>query len=135
MNRLGQFSRSIGVGAVATVVDLVLLIVLIEAVSLSPVEANVPALGIGLAIQFFGNKFFAFEDHSRSYAKQGAQFALVEAGSLTLNAFLFHLIMTWASLPYAVVRLVCSAIIYIGFSYPLWRRVFRPTPRHTGVLS
>jgi putative flippase GtrA len=124
-----EMLRSGGVGVVATVVDLVLLVTLTEVVGLSPMAANLPALSGGLLVQFFGNKFFAFGDHSRDYARQGAQFALVEAGAFSLNALLFHVALSLTLLPYAAVRVVCSAVVYLGYSFPLWRWIFKPRPR------
>ena len=48
MTKYKEMLRSGGVGVVATVVDLVLLIMLTEAAGMSPMEANLPALSGGL---------------------------------------------------------------------------------------
>lgn len=134
--RLKQFIRSAGVGVIATIADVALLAGLVEFCRLSPEGANVPALAGGLAVQFFGNKYFAFGDRSRNFLRQGTLFALVEAGALTLNAASFHAVVSMTDVPYAFARLACSGVVYLVYSFPLWRLVFKPTvKRPTGVTS
>ena len=115
-------------GGLATLLDLFALFVLVRLVGLPAAVANVPALLLGVGAQFVGNKYFAFQDPSRAILKQGAQFALVEAGALFLNAALFHVLVSFTPVPYLAARLVASAVVYFGFSYPLWRRIFRVAP-------
>jgi putative flippase GtrA len=125
--------RSLGVGALATVVDLVALWLLVEVAGLAPWLANVPALGAGLLVQFAGNKYLAFGDRSRALLRQGSQFALVEVGALGLNALGFHLAVTLLACPYLLARLSCSAVVYVAYSFPLWGRIF--THRSPNGLS
>ena len=66
MNRLWVLFRSALVGLVATVSDLGTLVLLIHVAGLSKRAANVPSLVPGLAVQFVGNKFFAFEDRRKA---------------------------------------------------------------------
>lgn len=116
---------SVAVGALATLVDLVVLGVAVEQLGVDPRIANVPALLFGLLVQFFGNKFWAFQDHSRAWFRQGSAFLMVEAGALLLSATLFHLVVGSQLLPYLPARLLVQALVYVGFSMPLWRRIFR----------
>lgn len=113
------------VGLAATAADLLALTFLVEVLGLPATVANVPALLVGIAVQFFGNKHLAFRDRSRDYLRQGSQFVAVEIGALLLNAALFHLLVTTTPLPYWLARTVGQAGVYFGFSYPLWRHVFR----------
>lgn len=116
--------RSAGVGVVATVVDLAALWLLVSGVGLSPLVANVPALSAGLVVQFFGNKRFAFRDRSPRIVRQGALFLLVEAGAFALNALAFDFLVRCLGMGWAPARLLGSAAVYLGFSFPLWRFVF-----------
>lgn len=116
---------SVAVGALATLVDLVALGVAVEQLGVDPRIANVPALLLGLLVQFFGNKFWAFQDHSRAWLRQGGAFVLVEAGALLLSATLFHLVIGTGLLPYLPARLLVQAVVYLSFSMPLWKRIFR----------
>lgn len=116
---------SVAVGALATLVDLLVLGVAVEQLGVDPRIANVPALLLGLLVQFFGNKFFAFQDHSRAWVRQGSAFLLVEAGAFFLSAALFHGVVGSQLLPYLPARLLVQALVYLGFSMPLWKRIFR----------
>lgn len=114
---------SIGVGAVATLVDLVVLTLLVEVVGLPPAAANVPALALGLVTQFVGNKWLAFRDPSHAWLQQGAAFLAVEAGAFLLNALGFAAALA-LSVPYLPARILSQALVYLGFSLPCWRRIF-----------
>lgn len=124
-----KLARSGLVGVAATLTDLLALFLLVDGLGIDPVWANVPALALGLAIQFVGNKYFAFGDYSPDVVRQGGWFALVEAGALGLNALAFHLLVVLAAVPYLAARVVASATVYFVYSYPLWGLIFRPTPR------
>jgi putative flippase GtrA len=119
--------RSAAVGAAATVVDLTLLAFLVSGLGLSPLAANVPSLLGGVLAQFFGNKYLAFQDHRPELLRQGLLFGLVEVGALSLNAAGFHLLVSATAVGYLPARLLVSALVYFAFSYPLWRRIFRPS--------
>src|SRR5205085_2225688 len=112
-------------GVVASATDLLCLTLLVEVAGVGERIANVPALAAGMVVQFLGNKYFAFEDSSSSFAKQGALFALVEAAAMFLNGFFFDRIAALEALPYPVLRLLVQAFVYFGFSLPLWSRIFQ----------
>jgi putative flippase GtrA len=124
----GTLTRSAGVGVVASVLDLLLLWVFVDLVGLAPAVANLPALLAGLVAQFAGNKWLAFRDRSPNLARQGAQFAIVEAGALGLNAVGFHLMVTLMHVPYLPARILVSTVVYFGWSYGLWARIFDRGP-------
>jgi putative flippase GtrA len=110
----------------ATLADLGTLAMLVSILHVDPRAANVPALLAGAAVQFFANRHFVFDAREGSLAKQATLFVLVESMALVLNGLLFHHAMRIAPPAlYAVARLVTSNLVYLGFSYPLWRFVFR----------
>jgi len=125
-SKLQQFIRSIAVGGVATAADLVAIVLLVEGLGVSPLAGNLPALVLGLAVQFFGNKYFAFGDRSRRWVRQGSAFLAVEVGALALNAIAFHIAVSLFAAPYLAARLLCSLLVYVAYSFPLWRLVFQP---------
>ncbi|MEZ4222988.1 MAG: GtrA family protein [Polyangiaceae bacterium] len=119
--------RSSAVGLLATVTDLVVLVLLVSGAGIDVRIASVPALTLGIAVQFVGNKLFAFEDRSQEWARQGAQFLLVEALGFSANLVLFDLIVSRTHLPYLPVRLLTTSLVYFGICLPLWSRIFKPT--------
>jgi len=127
-DRLLCLIRGAGVGVAATVVDLVVLAVLVELVGLAPTVANVPALIAGAAVQFVGCRHLVFRASAGSLARQLVGFAVTEAGTLVLNGVAFHLLVTLSPVPYALARPFGTFLVFVGFSYPLWRLVFRTRP-------
>lgn len=116
--------RSLLVGVAATAVDLSILAVMVELLHQTPAAANLPALLGGALVQFLGTKYFAFEDRSSALLRQGTLFSFVELAALGLNALLFVLATRIPWIPYPVARVVVQALVYFGFSLPLWRRIF-----------
>ncbi|MCI0463840.1 MAG: GtrA family protein [Gemmataceae bacterium] len=133
-SRIATLCRSCAVGVVATAVDLGSLFLLVHVFGCPAELANVPTLIPGLLVQFFGNKFFAFRDHSPQLRRQGSLFALVEAGAFVLNVIVFHLIVTLTAVHYLAARMLGTGLVYLGFSFPLWGLIFRETP-HVGASA
>lgn len=128
-----QTLKSMAIGLLATTADL-LSLWLLTAVGVSARVANVPTLLFGAAIQFFGNKYLAFEDRSPKLLEQGARFTLVEIGALVLNALLFHLVVSFSTFPIGLARVLIGGGIYLLFSLPLWRcLVFSPARPRGGT--
>lgn len=136
---MGTLIRSLLVGVAATVVDVAALFLLVRVLGLHPTAANVPALLLGVTLQFLGNKLWAFQDRSRAYVRQGSLFALVEAGTFVLNALAYHVFVAWMGIDYLLARPLGTFLVYAGFSYPLWARIFRAperaAPRPAGLIS
>lgn len=125
---VATFVRSVLTGAAATVVDLAVLAVAIGLIGLSARAANLPALLAGAVIQFVGSRHYAFDAAHGSLRRQLMWFTLVEVGALALNALGYDLVAQLApldALGAVIVRLGVSSIVFVGFSYPLWRRVFK----------
>ena len=125
--------RALLAGGAATLADIAVLALLVSAVGLAPRVASIPALVVGGFVNFLGNRHFAFRATSGSLAKQAVLYAVVELAALAANGVLFDVVMrvlppglAWAYVP---VRLVTSHVIFLAWSYPLWRLVFRvPRP-------
>ena len=119
--------RSSVVGMVATLTDLGALTILVELGRLPARTASLPALILGVAIQFVGNKLFAFRDRSPAWLEQAVAFALVETLGVVANFLLFDLAMAFGKLPYLPVRMATTSVVYFGVCLPLWGRIFAPT--------
>jgi putative flippase GtrA len=127
---LGRFARSAGAGALASVVDLVTLTALVSWAGLSPRAASVPALVVGAIVMFFGQKHWAFRSQPGRTGREAALFALVQIGGLALTAILYELVMR--TVPgvtryYVAARLVTTNVVWVGYSFPLWHLVFKPS--------
>ena len=135
--RLARFARSALAGGLATLVDLGVLGLLVSGFGVPARVANVPALVAGGVVNFVGNRTYAFRA-TGDLARQAALYTLVEIVALALNGILFELGMRALAAgacagafagAYLPLRLVTSNLVFVFFSYPLWRRVFRaPAP-------
>jgi putative flippase GtrA len=122
-----ELARSLLAGGAATLSDLVVLTILVSLLHWSPRDANLPALLIGGVVNFFGNRNFAFRAQGDLH-RHVIGYTLVEIVALALNGFLydgFLRAIPGAAHLYWLVRLATSNVVFLCWSYPLWRRVFR----------
>jgi len=112
------------VGVVATALDFFVLVLLVSGLGVPPRSASLPALALGVAAQFVGNKWLAFRDRSPHWLRQASCFLLIEVLGFTCNAFCFDRLLVLSHLPYAVCRVLSTAAVYFGVCLPLWSRLF-----------
>lgn len=121
--------RSAVAGGAATFSDLLVLFIGIHVLGLSVRVASLPALLAGGVVNFFGNRHFAFRAQSGSFERQALLYALTEAVALALNGVLYDVAVR-ALHPTAtgvfLVRLATQNAVFLLWSFPVWRHVFRP---------
>jgi putative flippase GtrA len=130
--KLFRLLRAAVAGAAATASDLATLTLLVSVLHVSPRLANVPALFVGGIVNFVGNRHYAFRAACGHLGKQAVGYTVVEVTALALNGFLYDTVLRsfpGASHVYWLVRLATSHAVFLAWSYPLWRRVFRVRPR------
>lgn len=122
-----RFLRAGIAGSAATLVDLGVLSLLVQIGHWDPRTASIPALLAGGIANFLGNRHFAFRAAQGSVARQALLYTVVEVIALALNGVLYDTAlrtMPVAAHGYWAVRLVTSHLVFVCWSYPLWRRVF-----------
>ncbi len=125
--RLARFLRAGIAGALATLVDVATLAILVSGFHVDARAASVPALIAGGLANFVGNRHFAFRAREGSLVRQAVLYTLVEVFALAANALLYDAVLrTWPQTTHAywLVRLATSHLVFLAWSYPLWRRVF-----------
>jgi putative flippase GtrA len=120
---------SVLVGLLASVADWFTLVLCVH-VGVPQRYAIVPAFCVGTAVQFVGNRRYAFgwrgvQDRALVH-RQVLLFLLTESVALVLNAVVYNLLRESGRVDYRLSRPIASLLVYAGFSYPLWRRVFAP---------
>jgi putative flippase GtrA len=123
--RLLVLVRSMLAGGVATVVDMATLALLVSVLEVPARVASVPALLLGGATNFFGNRHFAFRATAGNAGRQAVLYGFVFVVTLALTALFFDLAIRAGFGPYWLVRLVVSNLVYLGWSFPMFRLVFR----------
>lgn len=119
--------RSAFAGGAATAVDLLVLFVGIHVFGGAPRVASLPALLAGGAVNFYGNRR-AFRATGGAVERQATLFVLSELVTLALNGMLYDLAArTMHPAPAAAIaiRLVTQNMVFLAWSFPIWRLVFR----------
>lgn len=124
--KLLRTARSMLVGGVSTVVDLVVLATLVSLFGAPLRLASPIALGLGIVCQFVGNKLFAFHDRRPRWATQAALFLAVEALGFITNLIVFDVAVRALPIPYLVTRVLTQSFVYFAICLPLWARIFTP---------
>jgi putative flippase GtrA len=119
-----SFSRSALVGLAATVLDFGVLSLLVTGLGVPARLASLPALALGICVQFVGNKWLAFRDPSPEWLRQAGLFLAVEGLGLLANLVVFDRLLVWTPLPYLVCRVVSTSLVYFALCLPLWARIF-----------
>ena len=125
--KIAQLFRAGVAGIAATGSDLATLAVLVSVLHVDARIASVPALVVGGVVNFLGNRHFAFRAGHGHAGRQAAGYTAVEIVALALNGLLYDTVLRLvpAARPvYWLVRLITSHAVFLGWSYPLWRRVF-----------
>lgn len=121
-----RLAKSVITGGLASVVDMAVLVALVEFCSVTPEVANLPSLVLGSFIQFWGNRHFAFGVTTREGMRRHlVQFVIVEIISFALNAIGYWAILKWTGIHYAIARPIVIAVVYVGFSFPAWGKIFK----------
>ena len=132
LSGLRRLLRASVAGLAATASDMATLYLLVTFGHLHPRTANVPALLLGAFVNFVLNRRYAFRARAGSAAKQALGYSAVELIALAMNGALYEAVLRF--LPgtepfYALLRLATTCVVFLCWSYPLWRRVFRVPPR------
>jgi putative flippase GtrA len=131
LRKLAQLLRAGIAGLAATGSDLATLAVLVSVLHVDPRLASLPALVVGGVVNFVGNRHFAFRAKDGHLGKQAAGYVAVEVVALALNGLLYDTVLRavpGAAHVYWLVRLATSHLVFLAWSYPLWRLVFRVRP-------
>ncbi len=127
LRELATLARSMLASGAATLTDLGVLALLASVLHLGPRVASVPALVVAGVVNFVANRRFAFGVRGGDVKRHAMMFAAVQAVTIALNAIAFDVAMrAIGSTPYYwAVRLVVSNVVYLAWSFPMFRRIFR----------
>jgi len=132
LSRLFELLRAGAAGIAATAVDVGTLAFLVSVMHVDARVASIPALVAGGVANFVGNRHFAFRAKSGDLARQAIGYTAVEIVALALNGVIYDFVLRSfpvATHAYWAVRLVTSHLVFLAWSYPLWRRVFAAKER------
>src|ERR1051325_1273481 len=112
-------------GGCATAVDVATLVLLVEHGTPVALAAFV-ACAAGAVVCFTMNKYIAFRDRSPVTWQQLGRFGIVAVATALLMAVAMEVVAVKLGVPYLVAKVICSAAIFVAWTYPAQRRlVFR----------
>ena len=113
-------------GIAATATDVSLLVLLVKHVGMAVAPATFLSAAAGAAVGFTLNKYIAFRDRSRITVQQVGRFGVVAVATALLMALLMQLIAVKLGAPLLAAKIICSALVFLAWTYPAQRRlVFR----------
>jgi putative flippase GtrA len=120
-----MFTAGLG-GVASTTVDVIALLLLVKHGTPVAAAAFIAAAS-GAMVGFTMNKYIAFRDRSPVTLQQLGRFACVAVATALLMAMCMQLVAVKLGAPVLVAKLVCSALIFVAWTYPAQRRlVFKP---------
>jgi putative flippase GtrA len=105
----------------ATLMDFLTTIFLVEVAKLHYVEATVIGAIAGAFTNFFLNKYWSFESGSSGLKHQGLRYFLVWIGSVLLNTLGIYILTGSTGLSYIVSKIIVAIVVGIAFNYTLQR--------------
>lgn len=109
-------------GASATAVDVGALVLLVEHGTPVALAAFVAAAA-GAVVAFTVNKYIAFGDRTPITWQQLGRFGFVAVATALLMAFAMELFAVKLRVPYLVAKVICSALVFLAWTYPAQRRL------------
>jgi len=125
---LRQWLRHNATAIVATAVDYVVMIVLVEVAGMGPVPATAVGAFAGAVTSFTMGRHFTYRVADVPARAQIWRYALVSAASLGLNAGGEYLFFHVVGLQYLVARVITSIIVNNAWNYPMQRFFVFSTP-------
>jgi putative flippase GtrA len=113
-------------GVIATAIDFVMLLILVELFELRVVLAVFLAASSGAMASFVVNKFWAFGDASRISLPQVASFIGVALGSAFGVSLVVQVLSVHLGLPYLLAKSIGAVLLFAGWTYPVQSRVVFP---------
>lgn len=119
-------TRSLAVGAVATAIDVCILLACIAWFGMSnPIAAMVGVL-FGSTFTFFANKYFAFRDHNPGVAPQAAKFVLATGVGMLVHAQFVYLFADRLGFPVVMAKFGADILVFTVGQMLVMRYVIFP---------
>lgn len=107
---LGQLSRFAGVGAMSTLVHVLVALCAASLLGFAPQMANLSGFIAAVSFSYFGHGYFTFEADVK-HRLHGPRFFSVAALGLGVSSTLTHVITAWMGLPFVVAMGVVAVAV------------------------
>ena len=115
-------------GVIATAIDVVCLVVLVEMFGVYVTVAAFLAATAGAVANFLVNKFWAFRDPTPIDVRQVASYGLVSLTTACFMALSVHVFAVLIGFPYLAAKALAAVMVFLLWSYPAQSRLVFPEP-------
>ncbi|MCI0670784.1 MAG: GtrA family protein [Myxococcaceae bacterium] len=105
-------TRSLAVGAVATVLDIVVLVLLVHYLGWANPVAAMAGVMVGSTFTFFANRHFAFRDHHPEVAPQVFRFVVATFVGMVAHALVVHVFADRMGVPVVLAKLGADLCVF-----------------------
>jgi putative flippase GtrA len=128
--------RASASSVLATAVDVVALIALVEVVGVHVTVAAFLAAMFGGVTNFLVNKYWAFADAAPLDVRQVSLYAVVSLVNAMFVAASLHVFAVLMGVPYLIAKAAAAALVFLLWSYPAQAKlVFPATPQPSDSLA
>jgi putative flippase GtrA len=129
-------TKSLAVGAVATLIDIALGTVLLTAFQMPTRFAAMTGTVLGASFTFVANKYFAFKDHKPKLGHSALRFVLVTLGASLVHGQLVVWLRDRFGVPYVPSKMISDVAVFTFGQLLLLRYVVFPKAKaSSGDLS
>jgi len=107
-------TRSLAVGAVATAIDVAVLLAVVGLLAWPNAAASAVGVTVGSTFTFFANRHFAFRDHTPQLAPQAIKFVISTGVALLLHAWLVWFLADQHGVHVVLAKLVADLLVFTG---------------------
>ena len=125
----GWATRSLAVGAVATAVDVGVLLLCIRFLGFSNPLAAAAGVAVGSSVAFFGNRRFAFQDAEKEMGPQILRFVATTSVGMGAHASLVHVLADLFTVPVVLAKMIADLAVFGVGQLFLLRYVVFPVAR------
>jgi putative flippase GtrA len=129
-------TRSLAVGPVATVVDLIVLLACVKVFQSSTRVGAMLGVLAGSVVTFFGNRHFAFRDHDPTLAPQALKFVGTTLLAMVVHGQLVVMLRDYWNVPIVISKILADLLVFsIGQLLMLRYIVFRRKRHESGPVD
>ncbi len=119
-------TRSLAVGAIATVLDIAVGLLCVKALVWSTRTGAMLGVAFGATFTFFANRYFAFREHDPRLAKPALKFVVATLASMLVHGQLVVVMRDWFGVPFVPAKMVADIAVFTVGQLLLLRFVVFP---------
>ena len=116
-----QIIKFLGVGAIATGIQYILLILFVEFDLLDPVTSSALSYSISAVFNYFANYYITFASDAK-HRVAAIKFLVIALLGLALNTAMMYIMITMFSLQYILAQIIttCIVLVWNFLSHKYW---------------